>query len=475
MSNAESSIDDYYTNVIRQLDLKTEFIIKDLMERVNCISNLDIKTLYKLAKKYIFIQNLRTRFLGLITEELNASLKARNILRVCCFSSTYFILFIPTSSLVLFNISTFTNESLDMIFKSIHLRKLYPLKRYALLTDIRTPSNIKNSIREFYNYTDPYTRHICDVYTINNWKKEKQVNKMIYLFIEHLWFTNKTKKSNNTNAKAMWRDSTNKLTENYSNTNKKMYDIITSQTYPNIESITYNTMDIEYFTLSCYPNLKLLKFKDCKLSFNVDDILNETTLSSSKINELSICYTTNKNIYFWQSTKEELDELEELKPLKDFPRFILYLKNLTTLTLSGFGELIIPNELSTLPLKILILPNNNISGFPTCICDLIYLEYLDMQNNYLFSLPIEVNKLKNLRSLNINNCKISIIDKSLFSLPYLTFLNASRNKITSLEGIENATQLKELILDFVDIKKFPNVESLHKFMPKRIYDPKASI
>ena len=464
MSSAYS-IDNYYTNVICQLNLKTEFITIDLMERVKCITNLDIKTLYKIAREYIFIQKLRTRFLGLITEELNTSLKARNILRVCCFSSTYFILFIPTSSLELFDISTFTSESLDMIFKSIYLRKLYPLKRYALLTDIRAPSNIKNSIREFYNYTDPNTRHICDVYTINKWKHEQQVYKKMYFLMQHFWFTNKTKKSNNTNAKAMWRDSTNNLSENYSNTNKKIYDIITSQKYPKMENITYDTMDIEYFTLSCYPNLKVLKFNDCKLSFNIDDILNATTLSSSEINELSIRYTTtNDHTYFWHSTKEKL---EELKPLKDFPRFILYLKNLTTLTLSGFRELIIPNELNTLPLKKLILSNNNISGFPICICDLKYLEYLDIQNNYLFSLPIDLNKLNNLRSLNINNCKISVIDMSLFSLPCLTILNASRNKITSLEGIENATQLKELILDYVDINKFPNVLSLHKFMSKR--------
>ena len=102
MSSAYS-IDNYYTNVICQLNLKTEFITIDLMERVKCITNLDIKTLYKIAREYIFIQKLRTRFLGLITEELNTSLKARNILRVCCFSSTYFILFIPIDELHLFS------------------------------------------------------------------------------------------------------------------------------------------------------------------------------------------------------------------------------------------------------------------------------------------------------------------------------------------------------------------------------------
>ena len=89
--------------------------------------------------------------------------------------------------------------------------------------------------------------------------------------------------------------------------------------------------------------------------------------------------------------------------------------------------------------------DNNLTEFPSCICNLHRLKDLQLSKNQIKYVPETVGKLNNLVKLSIQSNKISVLPKSICDMEALTELYLSNNDLTSIPGsvgnIKNLTIL----------------------------------
>ncbi|GIV27887.1 MAG: hypothetical protein KatS3mg027_1701 [Bacteroidia bacterium] len=247
---------------------------------------------------------------------------------------------------------------------------------------------------------------------------------------------------------------------------------------------------------------------NCLYNFNYEnelcklqelDSLEYLELNMSNIKELPNCITQIKSIKQIDiSFIEELNIKNAIKVLKQLP-------NLETLDLSGIDKLnVIPenikeiknlktlkinhmdyyfnykkslDRLSSLKIKSLYLKNNGLDNkhkpLPHSIVKLKELEFIDLSDNFFESLPIELFKLTNLKTIIIshNNNTLQNIGDSIINLKNLEKIDLSNNwKLNGKQTIISLSKLPNLkILDLSgcrldtipdEIMNFPALEKL---------------
>lgn len=103
-----------------------------------------------------------------------------------------------------------------------------------------------------------------------------------------------------------------------------------------------------------------------------------------------------------------------------------------------------------MPLRRLILANNNLSGLPPAIRFLVNLEYLDLSRNPLRvknglddydCLPKEFSSLKKLQTLIMAECTLKHIPVAVWSTVSLRILDLSRNRVGFILGEIGKTKI----------------------------------
>ncbi|MEH2346479.1 MAG: leucine-rich repeat domain-containing protein [Nostoc sp.] len=127
-------------------------------------------------------------------------------------------------------------------------------------------------------------------------------------------------------------------------------------------------------------------------------------------------------------------------------------------------EKVLGNNLKTLPLELLGLPNlrkldisgNPLESIPDVVTQILYLEELILIRVELTEIPDALAKLTNLTELDLGFNKISEIPEALAKLTNLTELDLSDNQISEIpEAITNLTNLTGLDLGHNQITKVP--------------------
>lgn len=114
---------------------------------------------------------------------------------------------------------------------------------------------------------------------------------------------------------------------------------------------------------------------------------------------------------------------------------------------------------SCVALHTLLVSNNQLIEFPTCIPHLLNLKVLDISHNELQTTrPTYFSTLLKLTELNLSHNKIDCIPNSLYMLNKLTRLILSHNEITSLseELIAKLTSLQYFDVSFNKIQTIPS-------------------
>jgi internalin A len=121
-------------------------------------------------------------------------------------------------------------------------------------------------------------------------------------------------------------------------------------------------------------------------------------------------------------------------------------------------------QLTTLPVEIeqltnltsLDLSNNQLTTLPMNIGRLTDLTSLDLSNNQLTTLPMNIGQLTNLTSLDLSNNQLTILPVELLQLTNLTLLNLTSNQLTILPvEIEELTNLTSLDLSNNQLTTLP--------------------
>ncbi|WP_244917970.1 leucine-rich repeat domain-containing protein [Nostoc linckia] len=171
----------------------------------------------------------------------------------------------------------------------------------------------------------------------------------------------------------------------------------------------------------------------------------------------------------WQEldlSGQELTELPvEIGKLKQLESLILGKKVKGYEEVEGrFFEKVSGNNLKTLPLELLDLPNlrkldisgNPLESIPDVVTQILHLEELILIQVELTEIPDALAKLTNLRELNLSDNQITQIPEVLANLSNLTQLDLSDNQITQIpEAIANLTNLTKLDLFSNQITEIP--------------------
>ncbi|KAG4108365.1 L domain-like protein [Neocallimastix lanati (nom. inval.)] len=206
--------------------------------------------------------------------------------------------------------------------------------------------------------------------------------------------------------------------------------------------------------LNDFPNIPTLK------NLHIENVF----LTKNGVNDLSKL-TNLENLTFLSYSRKSVntDVLSKLKNLKsleisdctDFkknniPSYIYSLPNLKNLTISNLYY-----ELDTLPKKLFELTN---------------LENLALNNNRISEIPKEIENLKNLVYLKLSYNKRLKIPKELANLKNLKslYLNGIHGMANNLDIIKNFTDLENLGLSSIGLKKFPSF--LEQFTKLRTLD-----
>ncbi|MBD2411035.1 leucine-rich repeat domain-containing protein [Nostoc calcicola FACHB-3891] len=122
------------------------------------------------------------------------------------------------------------------------------------------------------------------------------------------------------------------------------------------------------------------------------------------------------------------------------------------------------NNLKTLPLELLSLPNlrkldisgNPLESIPDVVTQILHLEELILIRVELTEIPDALAKLTNLTQLTLHSNQITQIPEALAKLTNLTHLHLYNNKITQIpEAIANLTNLTQLDLSYNQITQIP--------------------
>ncbi|MCP4580155.1 MAG: GTP-binding protein [candidate division Zixibacteria bacterium] len=132
-------------------------------------------------------------------------------------------------------------------------------------------------------------------------------------------------------------------------------------------------------------------------------------------------------------------------------------------TLRGNKLVKFPIEITKLKsLKTLSLEGNSLDSIPIDLNQLVWLERLYLGNNQFTEFPNEISQLTKLEELNLYNNRITELPKEIGQLTRLTLLDLSNNQLTELpKEISQLTNLTALFLNNVPIKT-PPLEIIEK-------------
>ena len=158
------------------------------------------------------------------------------------------------------------------------------------------------------------------------------------------------------------------------------------------------------------------------------------------------------------------DEISLVK--RGIPRDKETLLKITHLDLSKSKILNICPELYKLTKLIYLdISDNNLTTLSKDIDKFENLEYLDLshngfcdeENNYFFSIPMEIQSLKKLKYLNLSNVELKIIPPEIWNLKGLEYLYLGSwyNKIIIPNKIGELSNLKKIILSYFDNQELP--------------------
>jgi internalin A len=143
--------------------------------------------------------------------------------------------------------------------------------------------------------------------------------------------------------------------------------------------------------------------------------------------------------------------------LKTLPLELLDLPNLRKLDISGNPLESIPHVVTQiLHLEELILIRVELTEIPDAIAKLTNLTQLDLSFNQITQIPEAIANLINLTQLDLSDNKITQIPEGIANLTNLIRLHLNSNQITQIsEGIANLTNLTQLILYNNQITQIP--------------------
>lgn len=208
------------------------------------------------------------------------------------------------------------------------------------------------------------------------------------------------------------------------------------------------------------PDLKSLYLRGCKFTEIPHTIANMNNLKALIMDHNQLL---RKNIdHEKQCVPLSLRKLSfsENPELQEIPHYIFNITELTELHMKGCNIANIGIGMSRLTqLRILNLSNNKLTEFPRGILDLVNLVYLYISsNNSITSIPNGIGNLKELIDFIIHNCNITgKLPNNLCKLEKLKTLILNDNKITEIpEQIGNLRSLRNLQLKNNNIINLPN-------------------
>lgn len=120
-----------------------------------------------------------------------------------------------------------------------------------------------------------------------------------------------------------------------------------------------------------------------------------------------------------------------------------------TLLLRDKGLVSLPKEVAKFKnLKSIDLSGNKLTSFPTELLQLPGLAIVDLSNNTIKSVPADISKMTQLTRLNLKNTGITTLPASIGACKGLVFLDVSRNPLISLpiRELNALPQLRSLLL-----------------------------
>lgn len=179
----------------------------------------------------------------------------------------------------------------------------------------------------------------------------------------------------------------------------------------------------------------------------IDKCLLLESLSSSKESLNSEAEVFDEKSFDWSSCVDGCLDLSNKTITRDFPEKLLELGNQVTH---------------------LFLNYNYIRDLPQSFClQLEKLVELELDGNLLYTLPANINLLKDLQVLKFKTNRVESLPESLSELINLRILAGMSNKINSLpEGVGNLTNLEDLNMCENRIKVLPESFGLMKSLKK---------
>ncbi len=153
----------------------------------------------------------------------------------------------------------------------------------------------------------------------------------------------------------------------------------------------------------------------------------------------------------------------QFNSLTSVPAGIGNLINLESLNLSWNNISSLPSLSGLYKLKNLYLARNAFTSFPTQVCGLGALEYLELSNNRgITSIPESITSLTNLEMLLCWQCGISSLPSNISQFQHLEGLYLGDNRLNSVPGsLAACVSLKYLNLDTNNLTTLPDLGSLY--------------
>lgn len=166
---------------------------------------------------------------------------------------------------------------------------------------------------------------------------------------------------------------------------------------------------------------------------DTDKIWKAMLKGESIVSKKEIVSPLQKRINKMQASKVKRLDLSYMDNLEEIPAEVWSLSEITSLDVSGNFISSIPDDIAKLgQLKTLKLNNCEFTSFPQSLLKLDGLEELEMNENKVSELPEAFVQLKRLKRLDISNCLFKDLPTSLYKLE-LKKLDLSGNMLSRIE------------------------------------------
>lgn len=155
-----------------------------------------------------------------------------------------------------------------------------------------------------------------------------------------------------------------------------------------------------------------------------------------------------------------LDLTNAEETYETFPFAVLELTDIQALRLNSNNLSSIPTSINRLiNLKVLELKSDDFEEFPLALCELTNLEVLDLSDNEIVTIPSEITKLTSLKTLRLQNTKLrGSLSKHISALTSLVYLDVSTNALESFpESMANLKNLERLNIWRNSFVKAPSI------------------